>query len=99
MSPDNISTATTTIGNTAKIAVVAVWVRCHSAAYSRYVIEGAALVHRVCATTAVATQKLARRPSIRTITLSLARTGTARHVGRTARDIETATRDWSRGRG
>src|SRR2546422_1609193 len=98
MSPDNISTATTTIGNTAKIAVVAVWVRFHSEAYSRYVITGAALVHRVCATTAVATQKLARRPSIRTVTLSLPRKATARHGGRTARYTGTASRDWNRGR-
>src|SRR2546427_12325571 len=98
MSPDNISTATTTMGNTAKIAVVAVWVSFHSEAYSPYVIAGAALVHRMCATTAVATQKLARRPSIRTITTSLARTGTSRRAGRSAQGTGTANRDWNRGR-
>src|SRR5882762_8013131 len=98
MSPDSISTATTTTGNTAKIAVVAVWVRFHCAAYSRYVIAGAALVHRVCATTAVATQKLARRPSIRAITLSLARTGTSRRARRSAPGTGTVSHDWNRDR-
>src|ERR1700722_3417776 len=47
MPPKTISVRTTVIGNTAKIAVVAVYVRYHSCAYRRYVRAGAALVRRV----------------------------------------------------